>query len=205
MASNVGYSNLYLQMPEGLIFEGTTDDQGRLVLSFSKKELLLGSDYKIGVESFSIDTSTMHIIFSDQYLMMFKKPVTAEVRKYLPNGRIATCVELLRHIETLNVGFNRDFLHPHAHTMDLKEGKWSLPARLARALSIATVEYKVNPLVMRLNPDFTFTEEKLTIGSVSVDCIGIKADSSTKFHFPMIYLKNIWNIVSEHSFQSLYF
>lgn len=205
MAANVLYTNTYLPVPQGLVFEGSTDDQGRIVLSFSKKELLLGSDFEIGIDSFTVDSSTMYNILSKQYTIVFKEPTKAEVRKYLPEARITTCLELLKQIDELGMGFVMDFSHPHALTLDLKEGQWSLPVRLARSLSIAIVEYKVNPLVMRLNPNFSFYEEKLTIDSVPIDYIRIKADSSDKFHMPISFGKNIWNTVSTHSFQSLYF
>ena len=204
MTASATYSNLYIKTPAGLIFFGTTDDQGRIVLTFPKRELLLGSNYEIGVDSFSIDTNTMYNIFSDQYAIVYKNSSNVETRKFLPDVKVATCVELLRQIDALNMGFTMDFSHPHAHAMDLKGGKLLLPVKLARALDIATVEYKVNPLVFRLNPDFTFTEEKVTINSVALDYIGIEAKLSTKFFYPMTYTKNIWNVVSTNSFQSLY-
>ena len=181
MTASATYSNLYIKTPAGLIFFGTTDDQGRIVLTFPKRELLLGSNYEIGVDSFSIDTNTMYNIFSDQYAIVYKNSSNVETRKFLPDVKVATCVELLRQIDALNMGFTMDFSHPHAHAMDLKGGKLLLPVKLARALDVATVEYIVNPLVFRLNPDFTFTEEKVTINSVALDYIGIEAKLSINF------------------------
>lgn len=37
------------------------------------------------------------------------------------------------------------------------------------------------------------------------DYIGIEANTSVKFHFPVVYSRNIWNIISTNSFQSLYY
>lgn len=201
MAQNSGYVNLYLTTPDGLIFEGETNDDGKIILPFDRKELLLGPDYEIGLESYTIDTTTMYNVLDDQYEVYFIASDNTQTRKKWPPCKLATVLEVLKKIDEMNLGIVMDFSHPYSHSMDLKKGKLLLPIAVARVLGIATNQYKPNPLVEVLNPSFSLAEEKI----VDVEYIGITGSTPAKFHFPTIYSKNIWNYVSTNSFQSLYF
>lgn len=198
MARNV-YS--YLPVPEGLVFEGSTNEEGKLLLPFHRKELKLGHDYEIGIESFTIDSSNMHNVLENQFETWFIKSDNTKISKTLPPSKIATVLELLRSIEGLKLGFDMDFSQPFSHTMDLKKGKWFCPKKLARSLGIAGVDFKPSPLVAVLNPNHSITSEKIG----EEDYIAVVDTVGVKFHFPVVYSKSVWNIVSEHSFQSIYF
>ena len=194
----------YLEVPEGLVFDGTTDTEGRLFLRFHAKELLLGADYELGLESYSMDTSTMYNVFENQYSIIFKKADGTTVSKDLGTNKIVTCTDLLLAIEKLEMGFELDFSYAHAHVFNLKKGKLLLPVELARSLGIANAKDKISSLMLPLNPSFTFTEESVTVNGKANDYIGIKSDSVDKLTFPFSSVRNIWNIVSSNSFQSIY-
>lgn len=194
----------YLKVPEGLVFEGVTDSTGRLFLHFHQKELLLGANYELGLESYSIDTSTMYNVFENQYRIIFIKADGTTVSKDLGLNKIATCMDLLLAIGKLEMGFDSDFSFNHAHVLDLKKGKLLLPVELARSLGIANSEYKVSSLMIPLNPHFSFYEENVTIKGKAVAYIGMKSDLVDKLTFPFSSVKNVWNIVSSNSFQSIY-
>lgn len=205
MAENIGYSSKFIRAPEGLLFNGKTDNEGKLKLLFHPKELRLGSDYEIGLDSFSIDTTDMWNIYENQYAIIFRNSVNIETRKFLPGCKIATVLELLDAMNKLDMGFIMNFSHIHAHSIDLKQGKLSLPMSLARSLSIVDPDFTVSNLVSRLNPTCTFNKEKIIVNSEEKKYITIRATATINFNFPVRYHKNIWNTVSEHSFQSLYF
>ena len=84
MAQNSGYVNLYLTTPDGLIFEGETNDDGKIILPFDRKELLLGPDYEIGLESYTNDTTTVYNVLDDQYEVYFIASDNSQTQK---NGR----------------------------------------------------------------------------------------------------------------------
>lgn len=65
MVRNFGYMNLYLITFDGLIFEGEINDDGKIILSFDRKELFLGFDYEIGLESYTIDIIIMYNVLDD--------------------------------------------------------------------------------------------------------------------------------------------
>ena len=80
MARNPGYVNLYLTTPDGLIFEGETNDDGK-ILPFDRKELLLVPDYEIGLECYTIETTTMYNVLDDQYEVYFIASDNTQTRK----------------------------------------------------------------------------------------------------------------------------
>ena len=67
------YSVLYLPTPEGLVFEGTTDDEGKIFVSFPNRELRLGSDFEFGLESFTIDSGHNSVNLLYFFLFFFQK------------------------------------------------------------------------------------------------------------------------------------
>ena len=194
----------YLKVPEGLVFDGTTDLEGRLFLHFQAKELLLGADYEMGLESYSIDTSNMYNVFENQYRIIFIKADGTTVSKDLGPNKIATCMDLLLAIGRLEMGFDSDFSFNHAHVLDLKKGKLLLPVELARAFGIANPKHKVSSLMIPLNPRFSFSEENVVVNGKTVAYIGMQSNLDDKLTFPFSSIRNVWNIVSSNSFQSIY-
>lgn len=104
MARNSRYVNLYLTTPDGLIFEGETNDDGKIILPFDRKELLLGPDYEIGLESYTIDTTTMYNVLDDQYEVYFIASDNTQTRKKWPPCKLATVLEVLTKIDEMNLG-----------------------------------------------------------------------------------------------------
>lgn len=93
MAQNSRYVNLYLTTPDGLIFEGETNDDGKIILPFDRKELLLGPDYEIGYN-----------VLDDQYEVYFVASDNTQTRKKWPPCKLATVLEVLTKIDEMNLG-----------------------------------------------------------------------------------------------------
>lgn len=199
--TGAAYSTLYLPIPEGLVFEGTTDNEGKVTISFPNRELRLGPDFEFGLESFALDSSTMYNVYDGQYTITFKKADNTVKKDSLEPEKIVTCHDLLNALNKLDMGFNMDFSYNNVHIVDVKKGTLYLPVEIARGISLAGADYKVLAMMLRLNPNFTFTEEKID----GKNYIGITTSTTDKLHIPVLSSRNIWNIISPHSFQSLYF
>lgn len=59
----VVYSTLYLLIFEGLVFEGTIDNEGKVIILFFNRELRLGFDFEFGLESFVLDSFIMYNVY----------------------------------------------------------------------------------------------------------------------------------------------
>ena len=200
MSQNSASVNVYLKTPEGLVFEGETNNDGKLVLTFERKELLLESDFEIGLDSYSIDTAKMYNVLDGQSAF-FVSSSNVQTEKDWPPCKLSTVLQVLKSIEEMNLGIVMDFSHPFSHSIDLKQGKLSIPLLVGCALGLVTSENKPSPLVEILNVSQSIDVEAIN----NEKYISVTPSSTAKFHFPVVYDKNIWNIISTNSFQSLYF
>jgi len=187
MSQNSASVNVYLKTPEGLVFEGETNNDGKLVLTFERKELLLGSDFEIGLDSYSIDTAKMYNVLDGQYTAFFVSSSNVQTEKDWPPCKLSTVLHVLKSIDEMNLGIVMDFSHPFSHSIDLKQGKLSLPLPVGRALGMVTSENKPSPLVEILNVSHSIDVEAIN----NEKYISVTPSSTAKFHFPVVYDKNI--------------
>lgn len=181
--------------PNMLVFNGKTDAEGKLHLHFLRKELLLGENFEICMEKFSLNTSKIFNIVAGQYTFKYTDNNGVSTSAEIAPCKVVTVRDLCVAIERLKlfeVRYSGDRL-----TFQLMYGTVEIPTRVARCLHVIDSEGVLSSFFSHLNANHTFTvtADKVTLSAASV---------LTPLLFPVNSDEDIWNAVSTHSFQALY-
>lgn len=197
-SSGISSSDLYLTPPECLIFNGKTDAEGKVYLRYYRKELKLGSNFEMRIQSYSIDTRTMYNVIQDQYLVEYVNKSGTSSSKFVTPSKVVTVLDALHAIQAIDFDIVFNFSIPYAVTIALKGGKLKLPVALARCVGLCDGAGSPRELTKALNPKYRITTDNVNI-------LVEDGSSSGVLVLPINYSDNVWNWVSPHSFQSLYF
>ena len=186
----------YLRPPEILIFDGKTDKEGKLHKDFGGKEILLGSNFELSLDKFSIDQTRLFNIYEDQYFLSHEVPGSGITREKLPAARVVRIGDLLELLSGLSF---MNFTYPADGTtrLDLKKGVLKLPTPIARCLHLCDANGKVSRLARDLNPGFALS------GDEEFQLLDARAASVPFVLFGLSSEENVWNIVSSNSFQAV--
>lgn len=89
------------------------------------------------------------------------------------------------------MGFNMDFSYNNVYIVDVKKGILYLFVEIVRGIFLVGVDYKVLAMMLRLNLNFIFIEEKID----GKNYIGITIFIIDKLYIFVLSSRNIWNII----------
>ena len=187
---------LYMRVPEVLVFSGTTDSQGRLILDFGEKEIILGLDYEICVEKFSLDATQMFNVLPDQYNVTWQKGGTDRTVAIKPT-RLVFVADVLnmiqRQLDFVKVTYGKNKVE-----LDFKGGILVLPTPVARTLKLCDKDGNQTRFHRVLNPGYV-------PGPPDGESFELDATrASESLVLPIDLRENIWNEISVNSFQAVF-
>ena len=187
---------LYLRVPEVLVFSGTTDSQGKLILDFGEKEIILGLDYEICVEKFSLDATQMFNILAGQFNVTWQKGSDNRVVAIQPS-RIVFVADVLnmiqRQLDFVKVIYGRNKIE-----LDFRGGNLLLPTPVARTLKLCDKDGNQTKFHRALNPGYLASPP-------DGELFGLDASRAVDpLVLPIDLRENIWNEVSVNSFQAVF-
>lgn len=192
--------------PNFLIFDGKTDEKGRLYVDFRDRPALYNSNDEIAVDKMNMDSKAINNLKVDDALV-FKLHDSKQSKDYvfeIKNCRIVTVEDLILEVrkalveEGLNFRLEVDRMQKKL-SIYLGRNKFSIPLRVAKILNLTSKEGKISLLWKAVNDDVAV----LKIDKDHLELDGENKSSDAVFTVPIDLEKNIWNEICDSSFQSI--
>lgn len=203
MARFSPYTNV---RPNFLIFEGKTDEKGRLYIDFKHRPALYNSTYEVAVDKLQMDSKAINNVTTEDDVLLFEMYHTQNSKPYpfkIENCRIVTVEDLILELrkgvekEGILLRIDVDRIQKKL-SLYLRGDKFTMPLKVAKILNLVTKEGKISRLWQSINDDVAVFK----IGNNDLQLIG-HGKSDKPFTLSIDLEKNIWNEISSSSFQSI--
>lgn len=189
--------------PKLILFRGKTDEEGRLYVDFQDKPAVYNSDYEIAVDKLSVGATGVNNVYGKHKLSMtFTDDAGTDHDVSLQDCRIV----YVRHL----VNLLQDRLSAGAITLEMdtlksrltiafNRNKLTIPVFVGRILNLVTAGLEVSKLWKTVN------DAAVDMQIVNNDLIldATQKQPANSLTVPLNFDLNIWNQVSDGSFQSI--
>ena len=186
--------------PNYLLFEGVTNEKGRLNLNFEPKQLNYGAQHNLAVQQVTIDTDSIYNVDENQEEFILIDTHGTWSHLFLSRCKIVYVKDLINFMMDANVPISYD--GNGNLQIDLNYGTMTMSARIARLLGLVNIKGDISSLIQKMNEDAATIYFESGTGRVGLSATGKVQMLPVKL---MVNLeKNIWNEVSDKSFQSVF-
>lgn len=192
-------SQMFVRVPEILVFENATDADGKVYLDYGSRELLLGPNYEIAVEKYSLDMIKAYNVLAGQYSIKVTSSSGSVSQKEVPACRIVTVEDLLRVLGDMSSIFSVSYTKIRVN-LNFRNNYMRIPTPIARCLRLCDASGNPDAMVTAVNPGISVSQ-----GDAEYVEVDARRSGGQAAVLPLNHLENIWNKISKNSFQAIYF
>lgn len=182
------------------MFDGTTNEEGKLVLDFKSRHAKYSFNYEVALASLGLQVNTVENVREDQAYFQFKDTLGNLEKVVYLKAKIATVQELITHINAHSknkfVFFSKS--SENILQLDLKFGTLMISKRIAKSLGMLDKKGKISDFFRLLNSQTTIINR--SNGNVELDGTNSK-QSQNIVQFPKSLQESVWADISKYSFQ----
>ena len=190
-------------IPLSLVFDGTTNEEGKLVLDFKSRHAKYSFNYEVALASLGLQVNTVENVPEDQAYFQFKDTLGNLEKAVYLKAKIATVQDLITHINAHSknkfVFFSKS--SDNILQLDLKFGTLMISKRIAKSLGMLDKKGKISDFFRLLNSQTTIINR--SNGNVELDGTNSK-QSQNIVQFPKSLQESVWADISKYSFQTIF-